>query len=69
MCFSAPKITPPPPPAQFQAMQAPKDFIDPRKQNQDRMRRRGFFASIFTGPSGIGSPPTVTGNSGGTTGG
>lgn len=68
MCF-APKITPPPPPAQLQAMQAPKDFIDPRTNNRDVMRRRGFWASIFTGPQGIKSAPSVTGTGGGTTGG
>ena len=68
MCFSAPKIAPPPPPAQFQAMQAPKDLT--AKKDGSRMnRRRGFFASIFTGPQGIASAPTVTGTGGGLTGG
>ena len=70
MClFSAPKIEAPPPPAQMQAMQAPKDFTDPRKSNKDRMRRRGLWASIFTSPQGVTIAPAVTGSGGGTTGG
>ncbi len=69
MCIGAPKITPPPPPAQFQAMQAPKDFTDPRTQNKDMIRRRGLWASIFTSPQGAPGAPVVTGSGGGTTGG
>lgn len=67
MCF-APKIKPPPPAAQFQAMQAPRDMTL-AKNGTSRNRRRGFFASIFTGPSGIATAPTVTGTGGGLTGG
>jgi hypothetical protein len=54
-------------PAQFQAMQAPKD-LTPNK-DASLNRRRGFFASIFTGPQGITAAPTVTGSGGGLTGG
>lgn len=67
MCMSAPKIPPPPPPAQFQAMQTPKDMTKPDAKSV--MRRRGMWASIFTGPQGIVAPPSVTGTSGGVTGG
>lgn len=64
----APKIPKTPPPAQFQAMQAPKDMVDPRKNGLTR-RRRGLWANVFTGPQGISSAPTVTGSTGGVTGG
>lgn len=69
MCFfSTPTIPPPPVPAQFQAMQAPKDMTQ-GKTLRDTFRRRGFFASLFTGPQGITSAPKVTGTGGGMTGG
>lgn len=68
MCMGAPKVEAPPPPAQLQQMQAPKDFTDPRKGGNTR-RRRGMWANIFTGPQGITSAPSVTGGSGGVTGG
>ena len=69
MCvFSQPKIKPPPPPAERQAMQSPKDMMDPKTGMAIR-RRRGLWASIFTGPQGVSGPPTVTGASGGVTGG
>jgi hypothetical protein len=68
MCFSAPKIKPPPPPAQMQSMQQPKD-MSLTKGNSSALRRRGMWASIFTGPQGIASAPNVTGTSGGITGG
>lgn len=67
MCMFAPKIKPPPPPAQLQAMQAPKDLT--QASSRDKLRRRGLFASIFTGPQGITAPPSVTGTGGGLTGG
>jgi hypothetical protein len=67
MCF-APKVPAPPPPAQFQSMQAPKDLTQ-SKNDAFRNRRRGMFASIFTGPQGITGSPTVTGSGGGLTGG
>jgi hypothetical protein len=61
MCiFSTPKMPAAPAPAQMQAMQPVKDFTDPLKQNRDTARRRGLFASIFTGPQGLVSPPTTT---------
>lgn len=58
MC-SAPKIKAPPPPAQFQAMQTPKDLTS--NKGGRSMRRRGFWASVMTGPSGLGGPPSTTG--------
>lgn len=67
MCFSAPKIPAPVPPAQFQAMQTPKDLTSPN--NKNLARRRGMWASIMTGPQGIAAPPSVTGTGGGLTGG
>ena len=70
MCFfSAPKITPPPPPAQMQAMQAPKDLMQNPKDGSSIRRRRGLWASVFTGPQGITGAPSVTGTAGGLTGG
>ena len=68
MCVGMPKVPKPIPPAQFQQMQVPKDMTDPNS-NRARLRRRGMMASIFTGPQGISGPPTVTGASGGVTGG
>jgi hypothetical protein len=68
MCFG-PKIPKTPPPAQYQQMQQPKDFLDPNNMNRDRMRRRGLYAAIFTSPSGVGGAPVVTGTGGGATGG
>ena len=68
MCmFKAPKVPKQPPAAERQAMQVPKEMaqIDARS----RRRRRGMWASIFTSPAGIPSVPTVTGSSGGVTGG
>jgi hypothetical protein len=70
MCFvSAPKITPPPPPAQLQAMQAPKDMMQDPRDGSSKIRRRGLWASVFTGPQGISAAPKVTGTGGGLTGG
>lgn len=66
MC-SAPKIPRTPPPAQFQQMQAPKDTTQFR--NGRSLRRRGFWASVMTGPQGIARGPTVTGTGGGSIGG
>lgn len=68
MCmFKAPKIKAPPPPAQMQAMQLPKDVT--RGQGRNRLRRRGMWASIFTTPAGLPGAPMTTGGSGGVTGG
>jgi hypothetical protein len=72
MCFfkvAAPKITPPPPPAQLQAAQAPKDMMQDPRDGSLRIRRRGMWASVFTGPAGLASAPVVTGTGGGLTGG
>jgi hypothetical protein len=70
MCFfSAPKITPPPPPAQTQAMQSPKDQMQDPRSGSSKLRRRGLWASVFTGPQGITGAPSVTGSTGGLTGG
>lgn len=66
MCFSAPK--PPPPPAERQAMQVPKDAMGV-DSGLNAKHRRGLWASIFTGPQGIAAAPTVTGSTGGLTGG
>lgn len=68
MCMGAPKIKAPPPPAQMQRMQAPKDFTDPRNAGS-RTRRRGLWASVLTGPQGIAAAPVTTGTAGGVTGG
>jgi hypothetical protein len=65
--MSAPSIPPPPPPAQFNPAQAPKDLTP--NSDANTLRRRGMWASIFTGPQGITSPANVTGSSGGMTGG
>jgi hypothetical protein len=66
MCMSSP--SPPPPPPERQAMQAPKD--DYNKFNSlNAKRRRGLWASIFTSPQGVAGLPTVTGTTGGITGG
>ncbi len=67
MCMfgGAPKA--PPPPAQLQTMQSPKDMVqDPNKRS---LRRRGMWASIMTSPQGIVGAPRVTGGGGGLTGG
>lgn len=71
MCLSmkAPKIAAPPPPAMLQAMQSPKDFTQNARDGGTARRRRGLWATVFTGPQGIAGPPTVTGSSGGITGG
>jgi hypothetical protein len=70
MClFKAPKIPKTPPPAQMQSMQAPKDMINNKHGSMSRLRRRGMWASVMTGPSGVSGPPTVTGAGGSVTGG
>lgn len=69
MCMSVPKIPAPVPPAQMQALQAPKDMTNPNGTMRDKLRRRGMWASVFTGPQGIAAAPSVTGTSGGMTGG
>jgi hypothetical protein len=48
-------------------MQVPKDMTAPNMK--DKLRRRGMWASIFTGPQGITAAPNVTGTGGGVTGG
>jgi hypothetical protein len=72
MCFfsvAAPKIAPPPPPAQLQTVQNPKDLMQDPRDGSSKIRRRGLWASVFTGPSGLMSAPSVTGSGGGITGG
>lgn len=72
MCMfpKAPKIPPPVPPAQFQAMQNPKDLMqDPRDARSRRIRRGGMWATVFTSPQGVSGMPAITGSSGGLTGG
>lgn len=69
MCvFKAPKIPKTPPAAERQAMQAPKDTMDP-KTGQAIRRRRGLWASIFTSPQGLPSAPVTTGGGSSITGG
>jgi hypothetical protein len=69
MClFSAPKIPAPPTPASFQPTQTPKDMTQGGKSTKDALRRRGLYASIFTGPQGIAAAPMTTGTTGGSTG-
>lgn len=57
MCLiRAPKI---PTPAERQAVQVPKDPHD-RRTGLNALRRRGMWASILTGPQGLGAPPVTT---------
>jgi hypothetical protein len=65
--FKAPKIPKQPPGAERQAMQMPKEMAG--TNSNYKRRRRGMWASIFTSPAGISSAPTVTGTTGGVTGG
>lgn len=66
MC-SAPKIPKQAPAPERQAMQSPKE-LDLARSLSGR-RRRGMWASVFTGPGGLGVAPSVTGSTGGVTGG
>ena len=66
MC-SAPKMPKTPLAPERQQMQNPKDMAGALGLNT--RRRRGMWASIFTGAQGLGSAPTVTGASGGPLGG
>ena len=69
MCFfSAPKMPAAPQPAVFQPTQTPKDMTQKGKSASDQIRRRGLWASIFTGPQGIVAAPMTTGTKGGSTG-
>ena len=68
MCmFKAPKIPKSPPAAERQAMQLPKEMAG--RDGRARKMRRGMWASVFTSPAGVSGAPTVTGTSGGMTGG
>ena len=72
MCIFSPpkvKIPTPPPPAQMQAMQTPKDMMQDPRDGSSKKRRRGLWATVFTGPMGIAGAPHVTGTGGGLTGG
>jgi len=65
MCAFGPKIKAPPPAAQFQQVQAPKEMTP----NGDRLkRRRGMWSAIMTSPSGLSAPPVTTGGSASVTG-
>ena len=67
MCaFKAPKVKAPPPAAQFQQVQVPKDLTNTSKSA--RNRRRGLYAAIMTSPSGIAGAPMTTGGGTGVTG-
>lgn len=69
MCMFKPKVPKTPPPAQYQTMQTPKDMVNSGRDSRLRLRRRGMWASVFTSPQGVSGAPTVTGMSGGVTGG
>lgn len=69
MCMFKPKVPKVPPPAQMQAMQAPKDLTQANKAGAGLRRRRGMWASIFTSPQGVSGAPSVTGTGSGVTGG
>jgi hypothetical protein len=69
MCIGAPKAPTIPPGVERQAMQVPKDASSPNNRALAQRRRRGLWASIFTSPQGVTGTPTVTGTSGGITGG
>jgi hypothetical protein len=57
MCLiRAPKIPTTP---ERQAMQVPKDPYD-RRTGLNARRRRGMWASVLTGPLGLGTAPNVT---------
>lgn len=62
MCIGSPSVKVPksPPAAERQALQLPKELVDPNKSKMMR-RRRGMWASIFTSPQGVTGAPTVTG--------
>ena len=67
MCsFKAPKIKAPPPAAQFQQVQVPKDMTNSKGM---RLRRRGMWSAIMTSPSGISGAPNTTGGAAGVMGG
>jgi hypothetical protein len=67
--MKAPKVPKTPPPAQYQTMQTPKDMINGGKDSRLRLRRRGMWASVMTGPQGVAGAPSVTGMGGSVTGG
>lgn len=67
MCFGGPSIEAPPPPAERQVEKAPK--YDEKVSGYNARRRRGMWASVFTGPQGITGAPTVTGSAASVTGG
>lgn len=70
MCmFSTPKIPKTPPAAERQPMITPKDMAQGEGADRYKRRRRGMWASIFTGPAGITAAPNVTGSGGSITGG
>jgi hypothetical protein len=69
MCIGAPKPPKVPPAVERQAMQTPKDASSPNNSATAMRRRRGLWASIFTSPQGVTGAPSVTGTSGGITGG
>lgn len=70
MCmFSAPKVPKTPPAAERQPMVVPKDMVQDGSGDRYKRRRRGMWASIFTGPAGISAAPMTTGSGGSFTGG
>jgi len=67
MCIvpKAPKI---PPPVERQAQQPAQEPMD-RRTGLHMRKRRGFWASIMTGPKGLTGLPRVTGSGSAITGG
>lgn len=60
MC--APKVKTPPPPAERQAMQLPKE-LDVNGKDKRRYRR-GFWSAVMTSPQGAPGMPSTTGTPG-----
>lgn len=69
MCIGLPSAPKVPTAPERQAQQVPQDMTQNRSSDLYKRRRRGLWASIFTSPAGVSGPPTVTGTSGGVTGG
>ena len=62
MC-GPPKPKDPAPIPERQAMQLPDDGATSIRTDDIATRRRGMMATVMTGPSGLGSPPSTTASS------
>lgn len=69
MCIGLPKAPKVPVAPERQAEQLPQDMTQSQSNDIYKRRRKGLWASIFTSPAGVSGPPTVTGGTGGVTGG